>query len=174
MKKEHKSELIEFASKFSLPRYHEIPDVGLFLEQVTKYIAMYLDCLPGISLTGSMISNYVKKDIIDNPVKKQYGRQHIAYLIFAAVAKSVLSLEQVKLLFEMQTKSYPADVAYNYFCDEFENVLGYVFGANDTLKHVGQTDSDEKVMLRNTIITVAHKVYLEMVFQAIVRDMEEE
>lgn len=174
MNAEQKESLAASIMEFKLPRYHEIPDVGLFLEQTSKYIGGYLEGLPNISLTGSMISNYVKKDLIANPVKKQYNREQIAYLIFAAIAKSVLSLEQIHLLFELQAQTYPSAIAYDYFCDEFENVLQHVFGLKDSLENVGSTASDEKVMLRNTIITVAHKIYLDKVFSLIEENRQEE
>lgn len=63
-----------------LSRYQEIPTVGLYLEQTTKYISQYLDPLEENCITSSMIANYVKKGLIANPVKKQYGREQIAYL----------------------------------------------------------------------------------------------
>lgn len=156
---------------FRLPRYEEIPDVGFYLEQTVKYINNYLTPLDNSSLTGSMISNYVKKKLIDNPIKKQYYRDHVAYLIFIAVAKSVLSMDNIFKLIEMQNQTYPNDVAYNYFCQELENILQYVFG----LKEVPGADddmdaSDEKVLLRNIIITVAHKIYLEKSFDFIRED----
>ena len=56
--------------QFTLPSYNEIPNVGLYLEQTAKYISEYLTCLGDFALTGSMISNYVKKGLIKNPVKK--------------------------------------------------------------------------------------------------------
>ena len=40
-----------------LPNYDQIPDVGLYLEQVTKYLNAYLEPLGCAPLTGSMISN---------------------------------------------------------------------------------------------------------------------
>ena len=49
---------------FHFPAYNEIPDVGLFLEQTGKYINEFLRPLLKTELTGSMISNYVKKKII--------------------------------------------------------------------------------------------------------------
>ena len=45
---------------FRLPRYREIPNVGLYLEQVAKYINGYLNVLGYADITPSMISNYVK------------------------------------------------------------------------------------------------------------------
>ena len=46
--------------EFRMPRYHEIPDVGLYLEQTIKYINSCLAPLD-IAVTASMVSNYVKK-----------------------------------------------------------------------------------------------------------------
>lgn len=147
--------------QFSLPSYNEIPNVGLYLEQTAKYISEYLTCLGDFALTGSMISNYVKKGLIKNPVKKQYDREQIAYLIFIAVAKSVLSIEDIRLLIRRQQETYPPQRAYDYFCREMQNVLLYVFGVRDSLDTVRADDTLEKDMLRATIITVAHKVYLD-------------
>ena len=155
----------KIVENFRLPRYDEIPDVGLYLEQVAKYISGFCAPLFGESLTPAMISNYVKKGLIASPVKKQYGRDHIAYLLFIAVAKSVLSLNQLQCMMGMQKKSYDNPTAYNYFCRELENVLLYVFGAKETLEVVGQSLSDEKVMLRNTIIAAAHRAYLDQYFK---------
>lgn len=157
---------------FSLPRYCEIPNVGLYLEQVVKYVSEYLAPLGNFSLTGSMISNYVKKKLVANPVKKQYYREQIAYLIFIAVAKSVLSMEDIRLLFDLQKNSYPPQVAYDYFCSELENVLGYVFGIKPELETVGEDNSQTKELLRSAIITVAHKVYLEKHLAALRREKE--
>ena len=66
---------------FRLPRYEEIPDVGLYLEQTAYCLTECLKPLD-IAVTGSMISNYVKRGLVKNPVKKLYDRERIAYLLF--------------------------------------------------------------------------------------------
>lgn len=167
MKESIKEEIVSSVKDFSLPRYNDIPNVGLYLEQVVKYISEYLEPLGSFSLTGSMVSNYVKKGLIANPVKKQYDREQIARLLFTAIAKNVLSMEDIRLLFEMQGKSYTPKKAYDYFCCEFENVLDYVFGVKEKLDTVGTDNNDTKTMLRNTIIAIAYKVYLDKYFAAI-------
>lgn len=146
---------------FQLPKYSEIPNVGLYLEQTAKYISEYLEPLQQSALTGSMISNYVKKGLVSNPIKKQYNREQIAYLIFIAIAKTVLSIEDIKLAIEIQKKSYSSETAYNYFESELKNVINYVFGIGNSLEEIGTESTEQKKMLRNIIITVAHKVYLE-------------
>lgn len=154
---------------FALPRYNEIPNVGLYLEQCTKYIEDYLRPFHDLTITGSMISNYVKKGLIKNPVRKQYDRDQIAYLIFISFAKSVLSLENIRLLMEMQKRTYDNCQAYDYFCKEFENILYFVYNVKDVLD-TSVAGSDEKLMLRNTIITVCHKLYLDQCFYSIGAD----
>ncbi len=167
MNQKVKEEITTSVQGFKLPRYQEIPEVGLYLEQVAEYISEYLMPLGDIALTGSMISNYVKKGLVTNPVKKQYGRDQIAYLFFIAVAKTVLSMEDIRLMVEVQKETYEPQVAYDYFCSEFENVIQYVFGMKDALDVIGRDDNEEKSMLRNTIITVAYKVYLDKFFDRI-------
>ena len=46
--------------EFRLPRYAQIPDVGLYLEQVVRYVNSHLAILGEPALTSSMVSNYVK------------------------------------------------------------------------------------------------------------------
>ncbi|MBR6725209.1 MAG: DUF1836 domain-containing protein, partial [Erysipelotrichaceae bacterium] len=48
---------------FNLPTYKEIPSVGLYLDQTSKYINEVLLDLPDAMITNSMISNYVKKHL---------------------------------------------------------------------------------------------------------------
>ena len=152
---------------FKLPRYEEIPDMGLYLDKTVKYVSEHLASLQSISLTPSMVSNYVKQGLLEKPVKKLYHREQIAYLFFIATAKTVLSLEDIQILIRLQRKTYRAETAYQYFCREFENILFFIFGLKDSVEEVGVDSTDEKTMLRNTIITVAHKVYLDKYFCAL-------
>ena len=71
MNQNMKNEIIQSIKDFKLPEYKEIPDTGLYLEQVTQYISEFMKPLEDITITSSMISNYVKKKMIDNPVRKQ-------------------------------------------------------------------------------------------------------
>lgn len=160
-------EIQKTITEFNLPRYNDIPNVGLYLEQVVKYISEYLDPLESFSITASMVSNYVKKGLLENPVKKQYDREQIAHIFFIAIAKNVLSMEDIRLLFEMQRKTYEPRRAYDYFCSEFENLLQYVFGLKEQPDNIGTDSNDTKTMLRNTIIAVAYKVYLDKYLSAL-------
>lgn len=164
MEEQAKKEIALSVADFTMPSYNEIPNVGLFLEQTTKFVASYFEPFHSITITSSMISNYVKKKLIHNPVKKQYGRDQIAHIIFIAVAKTVLSLEDIQIMIRLQEQSYSYQAAYEYFCQEFQNVLQYVFEMKSTLEPVGLDETGEKLLLRNTVFSVAYKIYLDSCF----------
>ncbi|MGN0772470.1 MAG: DUF1836 domain-containing protein [Candidatus Ventricola sp.] len=153
-----------------LPAYQEIPDVGLYLEQTAKYISDALAPIQDTPITGSMISNYVKKGLIPKPVRKQYNREQIAQLIFIAVAKSVVSMDDLGLMLSIQRKTYSLQVAYDYFRDELYQMLTYVFSRKGEMDALDTQASEEKVMLRNAIVTVAHKIYLDKLFAVLRAD----
>lgn len=167
MDQEIKEQLSLTVNGLRLPRYHEIPNVGLYLEQTVKYINECLSPLTDEAITSSMVSNYVKRDLVANPQKKQYSREQVAYLIFIAVVKTVLSMDDIRLIISIQKRTYSVPVAYDYFCSELENVLSYILGQKMELESVGSENTDEKVMLRNVIITAALKIYLGKLFGAI-------
>ncbi len=167
MNPEVKQQLADAIREFRLPRYTEIPNVGLYLEQATKYVSEYLAPLGEFSLTPSMISNYVKKGLIANPVKKQYGREQIAYLFFIAVAKSVLSLDALTSFIRLQQMTYTLPRAYDYFCEEFENLLQFTFELKDTMEVSGMDNTDEKRLLYTCIFAAVQKVYLEKCLESI-------
>ena len=170
MKPETKLQVAESLRDFRLPRYNEIPNMGLYLEQATKYVGEYLAPLGDYTLTPSMISNYVKKGLIANPVKKQYGREQIAYLFFIAVAKSVLSLDALVGFIKVQQRSYTLPKAYDYFCDQLESLLKFTFEISDTLEMHGEDNTDEKRLLFTCMVAAVQKVYLEKCLEAIANE----
>ena len=108
--------------KFQLPAYQEIPNVGLYLEQTLKYINDTFSAFRSVELTKSMISNYVKLGYLRRPVKKQYDREQIAALLFIAVSKQVLSMDNIGKLFGSMEESYTAFKAdFDYLLDSIWN-----------------------------------------------------
>lgn len=151
-------------SQYSLPSYREIPDVGLYLNQCATYINRIFEPLDGISITESMISNYVKKKLVANPVKKQYSRDSIAYLMFIAVAKTVVSLDDIQVLLALQKKNFRPEESYEYFRQELSSVMKYVFGLSVSLSEIGSSAGLEKELLRSILLTVSHKTYMDKAF----------
>lgn len=155
--------------EFRLPSYRELPEIGLYLEQTVKYINGFVAPLGVAELTTSMVSNYVKQGIISPPIKKQYNAEQIAYLFFITFAKLVLPMERVKQLVEMQKNSYPAPIAYDYFCEELTSMILFTFGLKDGVTAIDlQTarNPEEKAIIRSTIIAISQLVYIESYMKA--------
>ena len=159
------------AAGFALPRYADLPTVGLYLDQTVQFVNGYFRTFQGVELTASMVSNYVKKGILSHPIKKKYTREQLACLIYIVVSKTVLSMENIDTLFRMQRAHYSSAQAYDTFCDELENCLPYVFGLSRTMKDPAPDSDDERKLLRSTIFSAANKIYLDCVF-AVLRQEE--
>lgn len=161
-----KQHVVDSLEGFKLPRYGELPDVGLYLDQVVQYVNSTTAMLELPPLTGSMVSNYVKQGLVDKPIRKRYSEDQLAYLIFISVAKNVLSIDNLRLFISMQKRTYESFVAYDYFCDQLELALDYVLGLSEQLEDTGVTESEEKTMLRYSAIAMANVVYLGKCFEA--------
>ena len=68
MKAKTKALAAESFRNFRLPRYEEIPNVGLYLEQTTKYIAEYLNPIQEGALTASELGQriFIDDGSVDN------------------------------------------------------------------------------------------------------------
>ena len=157
------------ARDYRMPRYKEIPNVGLYLEQTVKYIN---ECLAPIeiSITPSMLSNYVKKGYIERPIKKQYYADQIAYAIYIVIIKQVLSMDNIASLFVLQKATYTLPIAYDYFCSELEKTLVAIFeNKEEPMKDMGDIPFEKK-MLHSVIVAVSHIIYLNDCFKNNLQD----
>ncbi|MGE9932347.1 MAG: DUF1836 domain-containing protein [Mogibacterium kristiansenii] len=153
-----------------LPEYKEIPDVGLYLEQVTRFINTALESFPDMSVTPSMISNYVKLKVVTRPEKKAYSRDQIVALLFVAVAKTVLSMDNIRKAFEIRRQNSDVETGYEYFRRSLEHALTS-FG-KDPLpwnpEEIPQDVSEEALnVVDYTASAIAYKMYLNLYFDAI-------
>ena len=163
---QNNEERIEKIIKHHLPRWNELPEIDLYLDQLVCLLEQYLsnyiknDDNEKI-ITKTMINNYVKHKIIRRPVKKRYAADQIAELFFIAVAKNVMQLSDLKAAIELQRRTYSTKVAYNYFVEELENILPYVFGLKTDLDEIGNEHTEYQRMLHNIIMAVSYKAYID-------------
>ncbi len=161
-------DLSKMFADYHLPRFAELPTMGLFLEQTVKYVNQILSPLGSeFTLTSTMVSNYVKQKIIANPQQKTYSRQQIAYLIYITLIKNVVSLKDITEMFAIQKDEYTLAVAYDYFCAEFENVLQYVFQNQSSIRFIGGPLTPSKRLLKNTIMAIVYQLYLSKYLSAL-------
>lgn len=159
---------------FHLPRFRDVPDVGLMLEQTARLVNGYLEPLGSIHLTSSMISNYVKQGIITRPVRKLYYREQIASLIFIAVAKTALPLDDIKRMLLIQREVYEPAAAYDCFCAEFEQAIQRICLSGGEADDSHREAPVLKEMLVRLVSTTAHQIHLEKYVRLALGELESE
>ena len=91
----------KYLAAYRLPAWEQIPDLGLYMEQVVLLLRQYLDYLPPElkqpePITAAAINNYVRTRLLPEPRKKRYYRVHIAYLIIICTLKQSLSIAMIQ------------------------------------------------------------------------------
>lgn len=112
-----------FLSSFRLPSWGEIPDFGLFMDQVTTLLTQYLDYMPpelkeDSCITRAAINNYVRLRIMPEPRKKRYYRIHIAYLLMICTLKQTLSIAVVQKLLPVGLSEAEFEPIYNTYVQQ--------------------------------------------------------
>jgi len=118
-----------------LPRWQELPSIDLYMDQVVLLMEQYLRLyMPdGDSfLTPAMINNYVKSKTLPPPVKKRYGRSHIAGLIFICILKQVLPIADIYDLLLRDTDDALLPEVYDDFCEALERSYALLVRAHLT------------------------------------------
>lgn len=81
----------------------DIPDIDLYMDQVTTFIDNKLGynkrTLKDKILTKTMINNYTKSKILLPSKNKKYNRQHMILLILIYYLKQILSINDINTLF---------------------------------------------------------------------------
>ena len=106
-----------------LPRWDELPDIELYMDQVITLMGKYFGWLSPQDesvLTSSMINNYVKIGIIPAPIKKKYSRTHLFRLIIICVMKRVLPINDIAALIETLLETRTEDEVLDIFTSRYE------------------------------------------------------
>lgn len=149
------------ARELILPRYDDLPKLGLYLEQVTRYLNSTFDGVPTLHISSTTVSTYVKKGLVKRPVNRLYGRDHVAAFIFITACRQAVNVDDLHFLLQIQARTHDLPTAYNYFCAKFEENYEYVFGLRPDLPEIGTENSEEKRVLDKLLQMVTCQLYLE-------------
>ena len=117
------TELREWAKQLRtvhLPRWEELPDIDLYMDQVITYLdkqfALFQRNENAKLLTSSMINNYVKNGLLPRPDHKKYCRDHLAGLIIICMLKQVISIPDIASLFKALQENTGTQTLYDHYC----------------------------------------------------------
>lgn len=105
-----KETLESILSKINLIDANDIPNIDLYMDQVTTFMESHLGNLKRSPddkvLTKTMINNYAKNHLLPAPDKKKYSKEHLLLLIYIYYYKSILSIGDIQSLLEPLTQRY--------------------------------------------------------------------
>ena len=155
-----------YLDQYRLPTWEQIPDFGLYMEQVIALLKQYLDYLPPELkeeqfITASTINNYVRTRIMPEPIKKRYYRVHIAYLLIICTFKQGLSIALIQKLLPMGLteaevrKRYDSyalrhRLAASYFIEQVRHLAGPILDHDDADRY--SSDTTEELIVSSAVI----------------------
>ena len=120
----------KYLNEYKLPVWESIPNFGLYMEQVIVLLKEYLDYLPPELkeeqfITAATINNYVRRELMPEPVKKKYYRIHIAYLIMICSLKQSLSISTLQAMIPMGIPEEEVRETYNAYVKQHQITAKY-------------------------------------------------
>lgn len=92
--------LLSYLDSLSYIKPEEIPDIQLYMDQVTTFMDDHLKNTKRYPedkvLTKTMINNYAKNNLLPPPVKKKYSKEHVLVMIFIYYFKNILSIKDIE------------------------------------------------------------------------------
>lgn len=166
---------LEDIKKLHIPRYHELPEIELYMDQLIEYLngrfaPFQIDDKD--TITAAMVNNYVKSKIIPPTVKKRYSRNHVAYLIVICVFKQIYPISKIMDMIKIQKRIFTTEKAYDYFCVELENALISAFSMSGTLSiDTSSSMQEERLFVRASVNSFAQKLLVEKYLQFKLEEM---
>lgn len=145
--------------KIVLPRWNDLPNIDLYMDQVIAFLLSTLDFMRrGDSekdkvVTPSIINNYVKLGMIPAPIKKKYSKEHIAKLIILCTLKQVMPLSTLKTMLEDMLSLQAIDVVYDNFCADFEEIAedAFVYVSDKKIDASTRSATALKISIRSSV-----------------------
>lgn len=154
---------------FHIPRWEELPNIDLYLDQVVTILEDYLKNLVSLKdkeddkvVTKTMINNYVKHGVLKSPVNKKYNKEHIARLIVICILKQVYSINDINSLIKLALETSGIEVSYNKFCMVVEKCIDATFKKKEFIYEDEMTE--ERYLLKYAVQSFANKLYVEKTF----------
>lgn len=165
--------------EFRMPRWNDLPEIDLYMDQVISVTDKYLGILstsPDPVLTPSMINNYVKNRIIPPPTKKKYNREHLAKLIIICIMKPVMEISAISDVLSRNEALFGIEKMLDEFAAMFEKSLANLSRA--ALLAFESTDKTEEMLctiaIESAVKSGTEKIIAEYAYSAACKGLEKE
>lgn len=153
----------EDIKNYHCPRWHELPDLDLYMDQVMsvleKNLCIFISKDPQKAITPTMINNYVKQKMVRPPKNKKYDRGHIASFFLITLLKQMMSLGEISDAISRVLTTYTSEQGYDIFCDIFEKSLQAVFFGASTANYTEDDGSETLMIIRSVTLACSNMLY---------------
>ena len=116
-----------YLNNYKLPAWKELPDIGLYMDQVIALLGQYLDFIPvedqkNKPVTPTTINNYVRLKVMPAPEKRKYYRIHIAYLIMIFTLKQGTSINGIQQLLPITADEEEVRKFYTHYIERLQDI----------------------------------------------------
>lgn len=164
---------------------YKIPNIPLYMEQVLTFLNDELDEYKRDSkdkiYTKSMINNYVKSQVLQKPENKKYTSEHVISLLLIFYLKQILTLEDIKKLFDYTLKDSDIKQIYSLYLKYTD--ANFLDISSEIKKYINTIDKDcdiendkSKMLLLVALLNAkanAYKLFSEKLIDNLNLDNEE-
>lgn len=152
--------------KYQLIEKEDIPKIPLYMDQVTGYLDELFEDVKVSSddkiLTRTMINNYVKATLIDNPIKKKYQQDQMMQLMMIYILKGTSQIHEIDTLF----KGFDDTTA---LYDQFKSYYNESIQELDKEIKASSDETYDQIM-KLLIMSSIQKRYAEMLIETLKND----
>ncbi len=147
-----------YMTHYKLPAWKELPDIGLYMDQVIALLGQYLDFIPvedqkNRPVTPTTINNYVRLKVMPAPRKRKYYRIHIAYLIMIFTMKQGISLGGIQQFLPDGENEDEVRSFYTSYVERLRKVAGvFTQQTRETAKGLLEPEGVAEITVEDVIL----------------------
>lgn len=173
------SQLLDKISSFQYIRTDQIPNIDLYMDQVTTFMDTHLGATRRFEedkvLTKTMINNYAKNNLLPSPVRKKYTRNHMLQLILIYYMKSFLSISDIETMLKPLTEQFWDENSNPDFAEIYSRIFSYAdngiepllddlrrkFDCSKETFHCGDEEKDSYLQLFTFLCMTIYDIYMK-------------
>lgn len=147
-----------YLNNYKLPAWKELPDIGLYMDQIIALLGQYLDFIPmeeskDKPVTPTTINNYVRLKVMPAPEKRKYYRVHIAFLLMIFTLKQGISINGLQQLLPSTANEEEIKTFYTSYVKRLQEVGNfYTAQTRAAVKDILDPNVTDEGVVENVII----------------------
>ncbi len=153
-----RKKLLQIATSLSYIDPDEIPEIDLYMDQLTTFMEDKLNANKRSeddkTMTKTMINNYTKNNLLPPPDKKRYSKDHLIMLLYIYYLKNFVSITDIQTLLAPMNNNdcyngeSPVNIEevyrklFNYEIDNYNDIIKSILSTYDKASDMYDPETD--------------------------------